>query len=404
MSQKSSSTNNIVNAINPLALSSLDEKDLNNLNPNFTQHSNAQSSLNGNNNNYSNEFIEKLFSENYNYKHETQNLKNKILQLKSDNEKLKSKLKKYIQQTEFMEKKLETYKVSNGGSTNYLFSNNNNNNANCSTSSLLPKQGEFERLYYEKCEEFENFEQNFNTISDKFSNVLEKIQAYQCDLLEDNKRLKEFLIFIMQCCNHKQYEHISCIISYAKENQTFLDKQIFETPVGESFKGFEKSFLGGGAKSPNSRADLNSTNNNNHHNNKKEISQKEYFSSEDDMVAEPHSKLSNKRSLENVKSVLSLGVKYDELKFSKAISEKIGVGNKNNSCGDAAASKSGSGFNTRNKSATGSQVNSNNASNSVVLGAYGVNSNNNDNKQQGSLKDHKSKEFSYSELVSDCFL
>lgn len=363
-----------------------------------------QSTLNGNNANPSNEFMEKLFSENYNYKHESQNLKTKISQLKTDNEKLKAKLKKYIQQSEFLEKKLETYKISNGGSTNYLFSNNNNN-VNSSTNSLLPKQAEFERLYYEKCEEFENFEQNFNKISDKFSDVLEKIQAYQCDLLEDNKRLKEFLIFILQCCNHKQYEHISCIISYAKENQTFLDKQIFEAPAGEGFKGFEKSYLGG-AKSPNSKADFNLNTNNN---NKKEViqqQQKDYFSSEEDLT------LNNKGSLENVKSAISLGVKYDDLKFSKTVSEKIGVANKNSSSGvTAAAAKSGSGFNTRNKSPAPSQNNSNNASNSVVIGAYGNSSNNvnnlygntNSKQQQVLLKDNKSKEFSYTELVRDFF-
>lgn len=394
-----------------MALNSLDEKDLNNINPDFTQHSHLQSALNGNNNNYNNEFIEKLFNENYNFKHETQNLKNKISQLKSDNEKLKSKLKKYIQQTEFLEKKLETYRVSNGGSTNYLFSNNNNN-VNSSTNSLLPKQAEFERLYYEKCEEFENFEQNFNKISDKFSDVLEKIQVYQCDLLEDNKRLKEFLIFILQCCNHKQYEHISCIISYAKENQTFLDKQVLEAPVGESFKGLvDKSYLVSamGAKSPISKADLNV-------NNKKEIIQQEYYSSGDD---EPQSKLNPKASMENVKSALSLGVKYDDLKFSKTVSEKIGVSNKNSSSGLGGsatavntAGKSSRGFDTRNKSPAPSQTNSNNASNSVNVGAYGVsgmcnvnnNNNNNNNLNKQSLRENKSKEFSYTELVSSIIL
>jgi len=374
--QKSCSTNNKQNHDLALALNSIEEREIC-TNPKFTQHSHLQAALNGNNlnTNYNNEFIENLFSENYNFKHETQNLKSKILQLKSDNEKLKSKLKKYISQSEFLEKKLETYRISNGGSTNYLFSNNNNI-INSSINSLLPRQAEYERLYYEKCEEFENFEQNFNKISEKFSDVLEKIQAYQCDLLEDNKRLKEFLIFILQCCNHKQYEQISCIISYAKENQTFLDKQIFEVPVGEGFKGLEKSYLA--PKSPNSKADLNPNNNNNNslnnnNTNKKQIFQQEYFSSEDSFAAEPHNKLSSKASLENVKSAISLGVNYDDLKFSKTVSEKIGVMNKNsNSSVVASVGKSSSGFN-------------------------------NINKQQQVFKDNKSKEFSYTEMVSNFY-
>jgi len=285
---------------------------------NYSQHSIIQNNINGNN--FNNEFIEKIYNENNNYKYEISNLKNKIVQLKSDNEKLKSKLKKYVQQSEFLEKKLETYKISNGSSNLYLFSNN----MNCSNSSLK-QNNDFERLYYEKCEEFENFEQNFDKISEKFSRVLEKIQSYQFNLIEDNKRLKEFLIFILQCFNHKQYEHISSIISYTKEHQTFIDKQIFETPGENSFKLIEKNYFEKTNINQDSNKILSVS-----EIKKESIIQQEYLTSNESFTESQKQKTSSiKGSLDNVKTTLSLDLKYDDLKFSKTVSSKIGIINKN---------------------------------------------------------------------------
>ena len=203
--------------------------------PNYSQHSFLFNNLNGSP--YNNEYLEKIFNENYNYKHEISNMKNKLFHIKLENDTLKEKIKKYVQQSDFLGKKLENCKIPNGSNLSLI-----SNNVNSSTNSLRPLT-DFERLYCEKCEEFENFEENFNKISDKFSKVLEKIQLYQIDLIEDNKRLKEFLIFILQCFYHKRFEHINCIINYTKENQTFIDKQIFLNPGDDSYKLIEKNFF-----------------------------------------------------------------------------------------------------------------------------------------------------------------
>ena len=210
-----------------------------------------------------------------------------------ENEIIKGKLKKYLQHSEFLEKKLENIKISNG-SNSYLFSNN----INCSTSSLKPHI-DFERMYMEKCEEFENFENNFKNISEKFSNVLEKIKQNQFNLIEDNKRLKEFLFFILQCFYHKLFEHISYIINYAKDNPTFIDKQIFQTPVGDSFKLIERNYNGNVSK-----IDENS-----------QINQ--YLKSE-----ESQNEINNIKN--NQEKVISLDIKYEDLKFSKTTRTKLG--------------------------------------------------------------------------------
>jgi hypothetical protein len=297
--------------------------------------------LNGNN---YNDFIEKMFNENYNYKIEISNLNHKLDQYKADNEKLKNKLKKCILQTDFLEKKLESYKISNG-SNSYLFSNTNN--MNCS-SSFMKQQNDFERLYYEKCEELENFEQNFNKISEKFSDVLSKIQLYQLNLIEDNKRLKEFLIFLLQCFNHKQYEHIICIVNYARENKTFLDKQIFEMPGSDTFKDIEKNYfeknsfpenimyslkdkneqinnVNVNVKNNNSNINLNNKNEefinkDNNINNKKFSG---YFSTEEN---EENNLLHNQQ--QKNKSNKTNKFDYQNLKFSKTVNEKHKLNNK----------------------------------------------------------------------------
>jgi len=350
--------------------------------PNYSQHSIIQSNLNGNN--YNNEFIEKLFGENYNFKLEISNLKNKLIQYKLENDKLKSKLKKYVQQSEFLEKKLETYKISNGSSNMYLFSNNMN-----FSNSSLKQQGDFERLYYEKCEEFENFEQNFDKISEKFSSVLEKIQSYQYNLIEDNKRLKEFLIFILQCFNHKQYEHISCIISYAKEHQTFIDKQIFETPGGDSFKLIEKNYF---EKSGSTTINQDSNKNISNSNVKKETIQQEYLTSEESFNEGSNKNMNNiiKGSLDNVKSALSLDIKYDDLKFSKTVSSKIGVTNKNSS----------NNVNSASIDVNSGNNNANSLSNSRNKSPGPSQSNSNAKLQPQQNQRDRSKDFSYSDLVN----
>ncbi len=348
--------------------------------PNYSQHSIIQCNLNGNN--YTNEFIEKLFSENYNYKLETSNLKNKLVQFKLENDKLKSKLKKYVQQSDFLEKKLENYRISNGNSNMYLFSNNMN-----FSNSSMKQQSDFERLYYEKCEEFENFEHNFDKISEKFSNVLEKIQSYQLNLIEDNKRLKEFLIFILQCFNHKQYENISCIISYSKEHQTFIDKQIFETPGENSFKMIEKNYFD---KSSVSSLIQDSNKNIFNSNMKKDSKQQEYLTSEESFNDGSNKNITNiKGSMDNVKTALSLDLKYDDLKFSKSISSKIGITNKNsntniNNIGiDQNSANALSNMNSNRVKSSGT---SQSISNSKLL------------NQQINLRD-KSKDSTYSDMV-----
>jgi hypothetical protein len=366
--------------------------------------SNINNKLNGNN--FNDGFIEKMFNENYNYKIEISNLYNKLDQYKADNEKLKNKLKKCILQSDFLEKKLESYKISNG-SNSYLFSNNNN--MNCSNS-FMKQQNDFERLYYEKCEELENFEQNFNKISEKFSDVLSKIQHYQFNLIEDNKRLKEFLIFILQCFNHKQYEHINCIVNYAKENKTFLDKQIFEMPVADSFKDIEKNYF---EKSSLPENDIYSNkdkdkdkdkdkidqisknkneeyiNNNNNKDNNKKFSG--YFSTEENEDQNQH-----QNSQQKNKSNKTVKFDYQNLKFSKTVNEKLKLNNKAQS------------IDINNNMNLNMKMNSNINSNNKDLIELNV-SNNSINIRNKSpivtsstrinIENEKSKDFSYSSMV-----
>jgi hypothetical protein len=293
-------------------------------------------------------------------------LKSKTNQTKLENKILKNKLKKYFLQTEFLEKKLENHQKQNGSDL-LLISNNkknyNNNivNNKCNESNIFNKTSkneDFEQLYYEKCEEFENFGQNFDKISVKFYNVLEKIQASQCNLIEDNLKLKEFLIFILQCFNTKQFEQISCMISYAKEHQTFIAKQIFDTPVGEnSLYSIEKKiFCEKSEKKDNAKfipdiakkAFLNYS--------KKENIQQEYFMSENSFEEKSQMSNSIKDSSKNLKSVSDYNIKYDNLKFSKSVSSKIGVRNKNSEK-ELMEVSSLSGYKSRRPSAASSKKN-----------------------------------------------
>lgn len=407
------STNNILNTTNQLTNTIFnanfpDDKDQ----PNYSQHSFIQNNLNGNN--YNNEFIEKLFNENYNYKHEISNLKNKLVQFKLENEKLKSKLKKYIQQSDFLEKKLESYKISNGSNL-YLFSNNNNNPMNVSSSSYRP-QGDFERLYYEKCEEFENFEQNFDKISEKFSNVLEKIQQYQCNLIEDNKRLKEFLIFILQCCSHKQYEHVSYVISYAKEHQTFIGKFLSDNQSSESFKLMEKNYFEKTSGSALQLDSINNSNNNNKNSNKTTTYIQEYLNTEEEFnrSSNTQTKCSGnnlpfiKNSIDNVKNTNSLGINYDDLKFSKTISSKIGVSNLQSNNTDKINNETHKTLsNVSNKSfANNNNISINNEVNKSLVSINSRNKSPGPNQGKAfsylnqNMQKERNKEFSYTEIVN----
>jgi len=241
----------------------------------------------------------------------------------------------------------------------------------------MKQTNDFERLYYEKCEELENFEQNFNKISEKFSDVLSKIQQYQLNLIEDSKRLKEFLIFILQCFNHKQYEHITCIVNYAKENQTFLDKQIFETPAADSFKAIEKKYFEKSSLPENILNPINDkieqiSNNNNKNIKKNDQKISGYFSTEEN---DDNNK--EKNSNKNTK------FDYQNLKFSKTVTEKIGLNNKGQSINNIHINKndlieldiSNNSNNLRNKSP--------NLSSSVKL----------------NFQNEKSKDFSYTDSM-----
>ena len=357
--------------------------------PNYSMHSVINNNLNGNN--YNNEFIEKMFNENYNFKHEISSLKNKLVQFKIENEKLKSKLKKYIQQSEFLEKKLENYKISNGSNL-YLFSNNVNG-----SNSSLRQPSDFERLYHEKCEELENFELNFNKISEKFSDVLGKIQHYQFNLIEDNKRLKEFLIFILQCFNHKQYEHITCIVNYAREHQTFIDKQIFETPGADSFKAIEKNYFGKSSNIENimnplknNFNNINVSNNNNNINldvNPKKndnVKLSEYLSSDEN----DKENKSFKKVDQNSKGNSNIDLNYENLKFSKTVTDKIGLNSKGQSVNNN---------NNSNTNQTNDLINMNISSNS---NAKNKTPNPSNSSSKIIIQSEKTKDFSYSNLVN----
>jgi hypothetical protein len=198
----------------------------------------------------------------------------------------------------------------------YSLSNNNNNLHNLNVSNISSKPySDFERLYYEKCGELENFEINFDKISEKFTLVINKIHDYQLNLIEDNKRLKEFLMFILQCFNHKQYEYITFIINYVRDNQTFINKQIFENPekFPDSYKKIESKFF---EKSHNLI--------NENVNEKKFISNFSFSSNEED------------------KFKPEKDINYSNLKFSKSIISKIdsdkkgiSINNNNNDINDS---------------------------------------------------------------------
>jgi hypothetical protein len=138
----------------------------------------------------------------YNYKLENKFLRTQFEKIKEKNEQLKKQIKNSM--------------IPSIGSDFEL------------KSSLTPLTGsDYELLYKEKCEDLEKIEIKFETISEKFNFIIEKMKTYQHSLIEDSQRLKETISFILQSFTDKQYDNISSLIQYIKENETFMSKGHF---------------------------------------------------------------------------------------------------------------------------------------------------------------------------------
>jgi len=123
---------------------------------------------------------------------------------------------------------------------------------------------------------------------------------------------------------------------------------------------------------------------------KKDSKQQEYLTSEESFNDGSNKNITNiKGSMDNVKTALSLDLKYDDLKFSKSISSKIGITNKNsntniNNIGiDQNSANALSNMNSNRVKSSGT---SQSISNSKLL------------NQQINLRD-KSKDSTYSDMV-----
>jgi hypothetical protein len=84
-----------------------------------------------------------------------------------------------------------------------------------------------EEKYKGKCEEISKIESKFDEISERFSFILESIKSHQKELFEDNKKLKDILIYALICYNEKKYDFLNYMINLIKANDTFIDKNVF---------------------------------------------------------------------------------------------------------------------------------------------------------------------------------
>lgn len=81
--------------------------------------------------------------------------------------------------------------------------------------------------YKAKCMEINLIEEKFEEISEKFNIILNGIKDHQKDIIEDNKNLKELLVYTLVSFYEKKYDYIKYIIDFIKNNDTFIDKSIF---------------------------------------------------------------------------------------------------------------------------------------------------------------------------------
>jgi hypothetical protein len=148
----------------------------------------------------------------FKYESENENLKSQLEGVKREKDSLKSKLKKYYNMNKELEQKITIL---------------GSKNCNSDTLSTLSQTNDYEVLFKEKCLEIDKIESKFEEISEKFFIILEKLKLSQTDFIEDIKRLKELIIFILQSFNENQHDALNFIINYIKENDTFIGKVDF---------------------------------------------------------------------------------------------------------------------------------------------------------------------------------
>lgn len=154
-----------------------------------------------------NEIIRSLNKEIKAYKLESEKV-NKVLEdVKKENVICKEKLKKYVKQNENLQNVISKYEAS--------FMEKNVE---------VLKEGEKMAGVYD----LEKIELQFEHISEKFLTVLDNIKVHQNTLIEDNNRLKELIVFILQCFHENQHSELKYIIKYTTENDTFIDKEKFK--------------------------------------------------------------------------------------------------------------------------------------------------------------------------------
>jgi hypothetical protein len=169
-----------------------------NTNSNNFNNSNNQNSNNTNNNSNASEQINlinfsTLSQENTKYKQENEYLLQQIKTLNLEKDFLKEQALKLIKKNSETEEHIDLLKSQNS--------------------------------------QFDIFESKFEEISESFFFILEKIKHSHTGLIEDNKKLKELIIFILQCFNIKEFEALEYIINYVKQNETFCGKVDFPQPL-----------------------------------------------------------------------------------------------------------------------------------------------------------------------------
>jgi hypothetical protein len=147
-------------------------------------------------------------TEEYNkLKKETYALHNTISKIRSQNE-------KFIKQIDTLSNKIKHYRELESFFNDKIVGMKN-------------KQSNLKEKYKEKCRQINLIEEKFEGISEKFNIILDGIKDHHKDIIDDNKNLKEILIYTLVCYNEKKFDFINFMIEFMKNNDTFIDRSIF---------------------------------------------------------------------------------------------------------------------------------------------------------------------------------
>jgi len=141
-------------------------------------------------------------------------LKKETYALHSTISKISLQNEKFIKQIDTLSKKIKHY-----GELESFF--------NDKIVHLKNKQSNLKEKYKEKCREINLIEEKFEGISEKFNIILDGIKDHHKDIIDDNKNLKEILIYTLVCYNEKKFDFINFMIEFIKKNETFIDRSIF---------------------------------------------------------------------------------------------------------------------------------------------------------------------------------